>query len=364
MLKRLFFSSLVLLGCFVLAFAAWLYWHLNQPLQLEKLANTSANLDAKNNYEIELQPGQSFLSLLHSFNQQKVIATSLPMRIWLKLFASNQPIHQGEYLLTPPLNQLDLLKLLQAGKVKTYEFRLIEGTSFQQLKQQLANTPKLKHLTQQLSQTELMQQLGATETAIQIAELQPAEGWFFPATYTYSKNTSDLSLLAQAYKKMQQHLAEIWPEAQKNNLPYKSPYQLLTMASLIEKETGVPYERPDIAGVFIRRLEKRMRLQTDPTVIYGMQDNYKGRITYKDLRTPTPWNTYTNNGLPPTPIAMPGLAALKAAANPAAGTALYFVAKGDGSHQFSNTLEEHNQAVKRYQLNRKADYRSSPAPVN
>lgn len=357
MLKRLFVSSLVLLGCFVLALAAWVYWQLHQPLQLAKL---TASPDAPNSYEIELQPGQSFLSLLNSFSQQEVISSSLPMRLWLKLAAKQAAIHQGEYLLTPPLNQLELLAQLQAGKVKTYEFRLIEGTSFQQLKEQLASTPKLKQLATSLSPAELMQQLGASDTS----GLQPAEGWFFPATYTYSKNTSDLSLLAQAYKKMQQHLAEVWPEAQQNNLPYKTPYQLLIMASLIEKETGVPYERPDIAGVFIRRLAKPMRLQTDPTVIYGMQENYKGRITYKDLRTPTPWNTYTNNGLPPTPIAMPGLASLKAAANPAAGTALYFVAKGDGSHQFSDTLKEHNQAVQRYQLNRKANYRSSPASAN
>lgn len=359
MLKRLFISSLVFLGCFLLVIFAWVYWQLNQPLKLEKLTTTNANATtAQLGYEIELQPGQSFLGLITAFNQQEVITSSLPMRIWLKLFASKQPIHQGEYVLIPPLNQLELLQLLQAGKVKTYEFRLIEGTNFNQLRQQLAATPKLQQLTQSLTSTELMQQLGATE----LNELQPAEGWFFPATYTYSKNTSDLSLLKQAYKKMHKHLNEAWQLAQNNELPYTSSYQLLTMASLIEKETGVPYERPDIAGVFIRRLEKRMRLQTDPTVIYGMQDKYKGRITYKDLRTPTPWNTYTNNGLPPTPIAMPGKAALLAAAQPAAGTALYFVAKGDGSHQFSDTLEEHNQAVKRYQLNRKADYRSSPAP--
>lgn len=371
MVKRLFISSLVLLGCLLislLALAAWVHWQLHQPLQLERLdiPEISAQLNSTDEQDsqtateqqligIELLPGQSFLGLLNTWVEKEVLSSSLPMRIWLKFLDTQPPIHQGEYLLEVGINQLELLQILQAGKVKTYEFRLIEGTNFRQLRQQLANTPKLNHTTQELSEAEIMQAVGAE------AELA-AEGWFFPATYTFSKNTSDLSLLIQAYKKMQQHLNEVWQAIPDNHqLPYKEPYQLLIMASLIEKETGVPHERPDIAGVFIRRLAKGMRLQTDPTVIYGMQEKYKGRITYKDLRTPTPWNTYTNYGLPPTPIAMPGLAALKAAAEPASGKSLYFVAKGDGSHQFSNTLDEHNRAVKRYQLNRRADYRSSPA---
>ena len=173
---------------------------------------------------------------------------------------------------------------------------------------------------------------------------------------------SDEDLLKQANARLEAVLAEEW-DKRAEGLPYREPYDALIMASLIEKETGVPEERGEIAGVFVRRLRIGMRLQTDPTVIYGMGERYNGRITRNDLREPTPYNTYTIDGMPPTPIALVGREAIRAALNPVAGSSLYFVARGDGSHVFSNTLEQHNRAVREYQIKRRADYRSSPAPV-
>jgi len=186
------------------------------------------------------------------------------------------------------------------------------------------------------------------------------EGRFFPDTYKYVKGMTDEQLLEQAFTRLDAVLAEAW-KTRATGLPYSDPYQALIMASLIEKETGVPEERSEIAGVFVRRLAAGMLLQTDPTVIYGMGERYTGRITRADLREPSPYNTYLNPGLPPTPIALVGREAIRAALNPADGNSLYFVAKGDGSHVFSNDIDAHNQAVRQYQLKRRADYRSSPA---
>lgn len=188
------------------------------------------------------------------------------------------------------------------------------------------------------------------------------EGRFFPDTYNFVRGQSDLDILRQANQRLQQVLAEEWAE-RADDLPYKNSDEALIMASIIEKETGVAHEREEISGVFNRRLKIGMLLQTDPTVIYGMGDNYTGKITRADLRRPTPYNTYVIAGLPPTPIAMVGREAIYAALHPKAGKSLYFVARGDGSHVFSNTLAEHNKAVREYQIKRRADYRSSPAPA-
>ncbi|RYZ77967.1 MAG: endolytic transglycosylase MltG, partial [Moraxellaceae bacterium] len=176
------------------------------------------------------------------------------------------------------------------------------------------------------------------------------EGWFFPDTYRFSKGTTDVEILTQAYNAMRKTLDELWA-SKAENLPYTSAYQALIMASIVEKETGIASERFDVAGVFVRRLKIGMRLQTDPTVIYGMGDNYSGNIRRQDLLTPTPYNTYTINGLPPTPIALPSKASIEAALHPAEGKSLYFVATGNGGHNFSDSLEQHNQAVARYLKN-------------
>ncbi|KXK71685.1 aminodeoxychorismate lyase, partial [Pseudomonas monteilii] len=187
------------------------------------------------------------------------------------------------------------------------------------------------------------------------------EGRFFPDTYRFVRGMTDVELLQQAYMRLDEVLAKEWAE-RTTDLPYRDPYQALIMASLVEKETGIPQERGQIAGVFVRRLRLGMMLQTDPTVIYGMGERYNGKITRADLREPTPYNTYTITGLPPTPIAMVGREAIHAALNPSDGTSLYFVARGDGSHVFSDDLDDHNSAVREFQLKRRADYRSSPAP--
>ena len=188
------------------------------------------------------------------------------------------------------------------------------------------------------------------------------EGRFFPDTYKYVRGMSDVELLQQAYARLEEVLASEWSE-RAASAPYSEPYQALIMASLVEKETGVPQERGEIAGVFVRRLKTGMLLQTDPTVIYGMGERYNGKLTRADLREPTAYNTYVIAGMPPTPIAMVGREAIHAALNPVPGSSLYFVARGDGSHVFSDDLDAHNNAVREYQLKRRADYRSSPAPA-
>lgn len=343
MIKKIALALVLITLLLVAASAYWFQQQLNQSLKLD-----APRL-------LDIASGRTFISLLNQLEQEGVIGSSLPTRIWLRLTGDSGVIHTGEYQLTPPLTLPQLYKKLQAGDVVTYRLTLVEGSTFKAMRQSLAAAEKLTQTTQSWSEAEIMSALGMPN--------QAAEGWFFPDTYTYSKGMQDLDLMRLANRTMQQLLVKVW-ENRAADLPYKTPYEALIMASIVERETGVPHEREAIAGVFVRRLQKGMRLQTDPTVIYGMDKNYQGKITRKNLRDPTPWNTYVIRGLPITPIALPSAAALKATVNPAAGKALYFVAKGDGSHQFSASLAEHNQAVQKYQLQRRADYRSSPAPVD
>lgn len=343
MIKKIALALVLITLLLVAATAYWFQQQLNQSLKLD-----APRL-------LDIASGRTFISLLNQLEQEGVIGSSLPTRIWLRLTGDSGVIHTGEYQLTAPLTLPQLYKKLQAGDVVTYRLTLVEGSTFKAMRQSLAAAEKLTQTTQSWSEAEIMTALGMPN--------QAAEGWFFPDTYTYSKGMQDLDLMRLANRTMQQLLAKVW-ENRAADLPYKTPYEALIMASIVERETGVPHEREAIAGVFVRRLQKGMRLQTDPTVIYGMDKNYQGKITRKNLRDPTPWNTYVIRGLPITPIALPSAAALKATVNPAAGKALYFVAKGDGSHQFSASLTEHNQAVQKYQLQRRADYRSSPAPVD
>lgn len=343
MLKKIALALVLIILLLVAATSYWFQQQLNQSLKLE-----APRL-------LDIAAGRTFISLLNQLEQEGVIGNSLPTRIWLRLTGDSGVIHTGEYQLTAPLTLPELYAKLQAGDVVTYRLTVVEGSTFQALREGLAAAEKLIQTTKSWSEAEIMAALGMPN--------QAAEGWFFPDTYTYSKGMQDLDLMRQANRTMQQLVAEVW-ESRAQGLPYKTPYEALIMASIVERETGVPQEREAIAGVFVRRLQKGMRLQTDPTVIYGMDKNYQGKITRRNLREPTPWNTYVIRGLPITPIALPGAAALKASVNPAAGKALYFVAKGDGSHQFSANLEEHNQAVKKYQLKRREDYRSSPAPLD
>ena len=345
MLRKLiiaFFSACLL----VVTAIALLFWMqrevLEQPLQIPAEQMLSAPAGSTPN------------GLLLQLEQQGVLRGAFWLRVSWRLQGYVQPLHTGEYQLTPSMTVAQLLEKWRVGDVLQYRVTLVEGWNFRQVRSALAQQDKLQQTLAELSDTELMRQLDQ-------ANVHP-EGRFFPDTYNFVRGQSDLDILRQANQRLQKVLAEEWAQ-RTENLPYRNPDEALVMASIIEKETGVAHEREEIAGVFIRRLGIGMLLQTDPTVIYGMGKDYNGKITRADLRRPTPYNTYVIAGLPPTPIAMVGREAIYAALHPKPGKSLYFVARGDGSHVFSNSLAEHNKAVREYQLKRRADYRSSPAPA-
>ena len=289
----------------------------------------------------EINKGDTFNKITRNLINKKV--TIKPF--WFKFIAlQNNVLNKlkaGEYELSSGLTSLDLLTVFTEGKTLQYSITFPEGWTFKQIKTAIKENPYLIHTIDDMNEREILSKLGAEKTH--------PEGLFFPDTYYFDKHTSDLDLLQRAYVKMQQTLAKLWGNREQG-LPLKDAYQALILASIVEKETANPAERAMIAGVFIRRMRLRMLLQTDPTVIYGMGENYKGNIRVKDLKTPTPYNTYTIKGLPPTPIAMPGKAAIHSVLHPQKGKSIYFVSKGNGSHIFSATLAEHNQAVKLYQL--------------
>ncbi|MDC8804291.1 endolytic transglycosylase MltG [Halomonas pacifica] len=292
----------------------------------------------------EVPRGAGYHRVIGELAADGVIADEWAFRLLTRLEPESVPqLRVGEYMLEPGMSGRELIGLLGSDRVVTYPLTIPEGWTFRQLRQALAEAAKLDHETAGLSDAEVMALLGR--------EGEHPEGWFFPDTYRYHKGLSDLEILRQAHRRMETILEEVWAE-RVDDLTIETPYEALIMASLIERETGAPEERREIAGVFKRRMERGMRLQTDPTVIYGMGELYEGRITYADLREATPYNTYVIDGMPPTPIAMPGRAALEAAVNPLPGETLYFVARGDGTHHFSRSLREHNNAVNRYIRNR------------
>ena len=297
-----------------------------------------------NKVTIEIEKGDSFSKIVN-----KLVGQSLPVNpLWVKLIAYRQGVVNklkvGEYELTPNLTIPQILTIFAEGRSKKYTITFPEGWSFKEILFEIEKQPNIKVTLQKQSLDQIPLQLGMNE--------KHPEGWIFPDTYYFEKNATDISILKRAYSKMQAVLQEEW-QAKEPGLPYKTPYEALIMASIIEKETGVEQERPMIAGVFTRRLQKGMLLQTDPTVIYGMGDDFKGNIRVSDLKSSTPYNTYIIQGLPPTPIAMPGREAIHAALHPDKENNLYFVAKGDGSHQFSPTVSEHNRAVNLYQKHKK-----------
>lgn len=289
--------------------------------------------------------------MFYRMQQEGLLDDALWLRLYWRFNMAGVPLHTGEYRLTPGMTVKQLFDAWQRADVVQYNLTLVEGWTFRQVRAAVAKHEKIKQTLDGLSDAQVMEKLGH-------AGVFP-EGRFFPDTYRFVRGMSDVELLQQAYMRLEEVLAREWAERARD-LPYRDPYQALIMASLVEKETGIPQERGQIAGVFVRRLRLGMMLQTDPTVIYGMGERYNGRITRADLRQPTPYNTYTMTGLPPTPIAMVGREAIHAALNPADGTSLYFVARGDGSHVFSDDLDDHNSAVREFQLKRRADYRSSP----
>ncbi len=290
---------------------------------------------------IEIIKGDSFKQVIHKLRDQHLFIKPF----WFKVIALQKQqitkIKTGEYELPTGATMPDILALLVSGKSKQYSITFPEGRNFKEMLREIEKNPNLEHTLGDISNEALMAKIGVTE--------KHPEGLFFPDTYFFEKRTTDIDLLKRAYSKMQTVLQQEWLK-KAEHLPFNNPYQALIMASIVEKETAQKTERTLISGVFNRRLTKGMMLQTDPTVIYGMGDRYQGNIRAQDLHTETPYNTYKIKGLPPTPIAMPGREAIYAALHPDhSNNSLYFVSRGDGTHVFSTTLSEHNQAVNKFQ---------------
>ncbi|MAA66519.1 MAG: BCR, YceG family protein [Alteromonadaceae bacterium] len=343
MLKRIILVAL--LGAVLVASGTGLWiWQGLKGLE------TPASLEQPVLFKVE--QGSSFTSVAQALEQRGLVSSAFWLKVWGRINPDETLIKAGEYEFGPGADAHDMIGKMVRGDTKTWTVRFIEGWRFSELRKALTEHPKLDQTIADLTDEQIMAKLGKPE--------EFPEGRFFPDTYVFSSSDSDLDILQRAYDRMASLLAEEWA-GRAEGLPYETAYDALTMASIVEKETGVPEERGQIAGVFVRRLQKGMRLQTDPTVIYGLGESYEGNITRKHLRTATPYNTYRISGLPPTPIALPGREAIHAALHPAPGDTLYFVARGDGSHTFSRTFKEHQRAVREFQLRRRSDYRSSPA---
>jgi len=290
--------------------------------------------------EFSLNQGSSLKAAARQMQQAGVLSNDW-MFVWLaRMLGKSAQIQAGNYELETAVTMLELLAVVTDGQAAQSEFSIIEGWTFNQFRTALNTNSAIRHDSASLPEAEILRRIGAAEAY--------AEGLFFPDTYYFVKGTSDLALLKRAYKTMQLHLQESWQE-RTSDLPLKSAYEALILASIVEKETGQASDRSMIAAVFINRLRKGMLLQTDPTVIYGLRENFDGNLRKRDLLADTSYNTYIRAGMPPTPIALPGLASIQATLHPALTDALYFVARGNGSSQFSNTLNEHNNAVNRYQ---------------
>jgi UPF0755 protein len=327
LLKTLF--ALVVVG--VLGAAGYCAWYAVTPIELSAQPA-----------EFEISPGMRLRGAALRIEEAGVAVGRLQFEALARALGRAEDVKAGSYELTAALTPLELLDKLTRGDVTQAEVRFIEGWTFRQMRAALDANTFVRHDLQGMDEAQLMQKIGAKEAL--------AEGQFFPDTYLFAKGSSDVHVLQRAYRAMQRHLASAW-EAREPSLPYKTPYEALIMASIIEKETGQAAERDLIAGALVNRLRIGMLLQVDPTVIYGLGEAYAGNLKKIHLLTDGPYNTYTRAGLPPTPIAAPGQASLRAALRPAKTTALYYVARGDGSSEFSRTLDEHNRAVRKYQSN-------------
>ncbi len=316
----------------LIALSVWMLIYFIRPLPLAESA-----------IRVQIPAGASVREIAAQLTARGVLAEPYSFLFAVKLLGVANQLQAGDYVLNAPMQVVSLLDVLKHGSFDQLKFQIVEGKTFADMRQKINQMPLIRHETLDLSDEALMLKLSG--------KAQSPEGWFFPDTYFLDTQTSDLALYQRAYNKMQRHLSQAW-EARDPHLPYANAYQALIMASIVEKETGAEVERPQIAGVFVNRLRKGMRLQTDPSVIYGMGTQFQGNLRRQDLLTDTAYNTYTRLGLPPTPIALPGLASLQAALHPAETQALYFVANGHGRHVFNATLAAHNQAVRQYQLKR------------
>jgi UPF0755 protein len=330
-LKKLFIVVLIL-GVVAAGVAGWSYQQVNQSLEQSVINQEDVLLTVK--------PGTSFRGLLNQLVTADVVIPSKWTRWIGRLEPQLTRIKAGTYLIMPDQNLRAVLGLVTSGKEHQFSITLVEGDRFVDWLEQLKTAPAVVHASDGMSEADIAQAIGATD-------ISKLEGYLLPETYNYTAGTSDLELLKRAHNKMTSLLDAAW-QARDNDVPLKSAYEALIMASIIEKETAVDAERTLVSSVFMNRLTKGMRLQTDPTVIYGMGDKYDGNIRKRDLRTATPYNTYTIFGLPPTPIAMPSKASVLAAVNPETSSFYYFVADGKGGHKFSKSLVEHNRAVRAY----------------
>ena len=321
------FFSLIFLLAGIAAGGVW--WWANQPLNLR-----NSPLDFR------IVAGSSLRSAIGQMQEAGVDVQPALLGVLARVKRAEGDIKAGSYSINQGATPLQLLEKLTEGKVTLGQLTMVEGWTFKQWWARLDSHPDLIHNAHDLTEAQIIERLG-----LPVARL---DGWLFSDTYLFDKQSSDLELLARASRSMQRKLDSEWA-GRDENLPYKTPNEALVMASIIEKETGRESDRTLVAAVFVNRLRRGMLLQTDPTVIYGMGERFDGNLSKRDLQTDTPYNTYIRSGLPPTPIAMPGLASLRAALHPANSDVIYFVARGDGSSEFSRTLDEHNRAVNKYQ---------------
>ncbi|ELI5737064.1 endolytic transglycosylase MltG [Vibrio fluvialis] len=328
-------KKLVSLLFTLLALAAVGYFYVTKQVDVY----LSQPLDIQSEQLVTIPSGTSLNGALSLMTKHGWIDSQFAEKLVRRFHPELTQIKAGTYQLMPDMKLAQALQLLVSGKEHQFAITFVEGSRFSEWMAILEQNEQLKHTLTESSEADIAKQLGIEHSKL--------EGLFLAETYHFTKGVSDLDILKRAHRKLEGILNSAW-ETRQENLPLTSPYQALILASIIEKETAVESERERIASVFVNRLNKRMRLQTDPTVIYGMGDNYDGNIRKKDLRAPTPYNTYVINGLPPTPIAMPGEASIRAALNPEQSAYLYFVASGNGGHVFSKNLTEHNRAVRAY----------------
>ena len=313
--------------------------------KLTEFVHTPVNVTQDQLLTIERGTTGSKLAAL--LEQEKILEHADLLPWLLKLQPQLNKVKAGTYSLTGVKTLQDLLDMLNAGKEAQFSVKFIEGKTFKEWRKNLENAPHLKQTLQGKSDKEIMALLDIPAVAKAVYEWNNMDGWLYPDTYNYTPNSTDLELLKRSATRLQKALDKAWNERDEN-LPLADPYQMLILASIVEKETGIAAERPQVASVFINRLKANMKLQTDPTVIYGMGERYTGNIRKKDLETMTPYNTYMIEGLPPTPIAMVSESALQAVAHPAKTDFYYFVADGSGGHKFTRNLNEHNKAVQEY----------------